>query len=165
MKEEKGRFILEHAGKTLAATIDDAEHLGQNSVYVAGVFLAALSACGAILTSSRDWVLISASIISGVYLLFCAERFVRSSLSAKSIKLPGNLASNFQKPPYSTMGLEELLILEAKGYDERIKVNAERNRLTGNGLNSAIRGILRFPVVFVVVWVAAKIISFAAGSP
>jgi hypothetical protein len=165
MKTEKSGFILEHAEKTLSATILDAEHLGQNSLYTAGVFLMSLSACGAILTSARTLSLSVAALASSAYLLLRAKKFVQVSLSAKNIKLPGNLSENLQKPPYDSMNLEDLMLLEAKGYDARIKENAERNRLTGIGLNTAIRDLLRFPVVFVIAWLCAKIILSLVGFP
>lgn len=162
--ENRSRFLLEHAEKSLMATIADAEALTQNCIYVAGVYLVAMSACGAILVQQDQGISSPiAAIISGAYLILSAYRFAKSALVPRDIQNPGNLAEHLTSPVYAVLPTPDLIELEAQGYDERIKKNSRRNKATGKGLRRGILELLAFPLVFLVVWICSQIISSVWG--
>jgi hypothetical protein len=134
----------------LSATLDDANSLANTAAALAGIYTAALSACGGLIVQQEVSVpnLVAAT-VTGFHLLGFIVPLVRGGLRPRPIAHPGGLAVSLSDPKFDDLDDAELIKRQALSYDRRIEANARRNQTTGSIIYRCMCGLAFSPVVFV----------------
>lgn len=143
-------FLLSEARASLSSTIDDANSLAGTAATVAGVYTAALGACGGVLVQAEGpTAFVWAASITGLHLLIFLIPLVMKALRPRPISHPGGLAGKLSDPKFDALDHEELVRRQALSYDSRIEANAKRNSLAGAAIYRAMIGLTFCPITFV----------------